>query len=80
MLTFLDMKVKCHSRGTKVNKTCVCETDVPCDNKVKIWQNLLVLHYGPPHPQGHVISGSCEQPLHELTCTVQVCNCITTQT
>ena len=32
----------------------------------------------PPHPQGHVMSVKCEQPLDELT--VQVGYCMTTQT
>ena len=44
----------------------------PGGNKVKIWQNLQVLHFY-PHPfQGHAMSVKYEQPLDELTVQVLI--------
>ena len=49
---------------------CLRNTDAPNGNKVKIWQNLEVPHFDPAPPQGHMMSGECEQPLDELTVQV----------
>ena len=40
-------------------------------NKVKIWQNLQVLHFDSAPPQGLLMSVNCEQPLDELTVQVR---------
>ena len=46
---------------------CFRNADALGGNKVKIWQNLSKSHILTlPHPQGHVMSGECEQPLYEL--------------
>ena len=45
--------------------------DAPDGNKVKLWQISKSYIFTLPHPQGHVMSVKCEQPLDELT--VQVC-------
>ena len=43
--------------------------DAPSSNKVKIWQNLLVLHFDPARPPG-ACDESEERPLDELTVQV----------
>ena len=43
---------------------CLRKTDAPGSNKVKIWQNLFVLHFD--SPQRYVMSGKCEQPFKNL--------------
>ena len=45
---------------------CLWNKDAPDGNKVKIWQNLQVLHFDPTPPQGHVMSVKCELLLDEL--------------
>ena len=46
-------------------------TDAPGGNKVKLWQKSPKSYISTlPHPQGHVISVKCEQPLDELTVKV----------
>ena len=44
----------------------------PGSNKVKIWQKSLSPTFWPclPHPQGHVMSVKCEEPIDELTVQV----------
>ena len=40
-------------------------------NKVKIWQNLRVLHFDPASPLGQVmLVVKCEQPLDKFTVQV----------
>ena len=46
--------------------------DAPGGNKVKIWQKSLSPTFDPLHPQGHVMSVKREEPIDELTLTVQV--------
>ena len=41
---------------------CLWNTDAPGGNKVKIWQNLQVLHFDPAPPQEQVMSVKCEKP------------------
>ena len=50
---------------------CLSNMDDPIGNKVKIWQKSL-LHFdpAPPHPQGHLMSVKCEEPIDELTVQV----------
>ena len=44
---------------------CLQNKDAPPQQQI---QNMeKVLHLDLPHPQGHVMSVSCEQPLDELT-------------
>ena len=50
--------------------TCLWNTDAPSCNKVKYGKNLLVLHFDPPHPQGHGMSVNREEPIDELTVQV----------
>ena len=49
---------------------CLWNTDAPDGNKVKIWQKSLSYILTPPHPQGHVMSVKCQEPLQELTIQV----------
>ena len=41
------------------------------DSESKYCKHLLVLHFDPAPPQGHLMSVKCEEPIDELT--VQVC-------
>ena len=43
-------------------------TDAPSRNKVKISKSYILTLL---HPQGHVMSVKCEQPLDELTVQVR---------
>ena len=45
-------------------------TDASGGNKVKLWQKSLSYILTSSHPQGHVMSVKCEQPLDELTVQV----------
>ena len=49
---------------------CLWNTDAPGGNKVKYGKIYKSHILTPPHPQGHVISVRCEQPLDELTVQV----------
>ena len=42
----------------------------PAATKSKYGKNLLVLPFDPAHPQGHVMSVKCEEPIDELTVQV----------
>ena len=44
--------------------------DAPGGNKVKIWQKSLSYILTPTHPQRHVMSVKCEEPIDELTVQV----------
>ena len=53
---------------------CLWNTDAHGGNKVKLWErslrkrrNMVAFILTPPHPQGHVMSVKCEQPLDEQT-------------
>ena len=50
---------------------CLCNTDAPSGNKVKIWQKFLSpTFFTLPHPQGYVMSVKCEESIDELTVQV----------
>ena len=49
---------------------CLWNTDAPGGNKVEIWQKSLSYILTPSHPQGHVLSVKCEEPIDELTVQV----------
>ena len=51
------------------NKTCVCETRMPWETTVKIWQKSLKSYIFTP-TQGHVMSVKCGEPIDELTVQV----------
>ena len=42
----------------------------PVATKSKYGKNLLVLNFDPAHPQEHVMSVECEEPIDELTVQV----------
>ena len=53
------------------NKTCVCETRLPpAATKSKYGKISKYQISTQPHPQGHVMSVKCEQPLDEHTVQV----------
>ena len=45
---------------------CLWNTDAPSVNKVEIWQKSPSPIFW-PHPQGHVMSVKCEEPIDELS-------------
>ena len=50
---------------------CLWNTDAPSGKKAKIWQKIFKSYIlTPPHPQGHVMSVKCEEPIDELTVQV----------
>ena len=78
LLVYTNMKLNKENSESKKkvwNKTCVCETQMPPgDNKVKnmtkISKSYILTPPAPPHPQGHVMSVKCEEPIDELTVQV----------
>ena len=56
---------------------CLWNTDAPGGNKVKIWQKSPKKSYilTPPHPQGHVTSVKCKEPIDELSVQVPITRC-----
>ena len=52
-----------------MNKTCVCETQMP-PVATKSKYDKKVLHFDLAPPQGHVMSVKCEEPIEELTVQV----------
>ena len=61
-------KITRHELGQKLDM-CLWNTDAPSGNKVKIRQKSLSSTFW-PHPQGHVMSVKCEEPIDELTVQV----------
>ena len=64
-------KSKYFQGNKRTQQYVFCNINAPGGNKVKIWQKCLSPSFLTlPHPQGHVKSVRCEQPLDELTVQV----------